>query len=211
MPWLSGREFSVSILLTVLGLTFLINSKNPLSSFLRARERKKEYFLWFVFFTLIGFLLLIPFLTEGIKKFLIFSVLVLSYIILLARGKEHALISELNGFALITLSAPISYFVITGEMALRLYICVFIFFAAGVFKVRARLKKNFTYRSVMILYCAVSSGLFYLLKISPFILLPLIENIISVIWMKEERLRTTGNTELIKGIIFTILLAFFWK
>ncbi len=209
-PWLTGREFSVEILLTVLGLAFLINSKNPLTLFLRAREQKKEHLLWFIFFSLTGVILLAPFLREGIKNFLFFSPLIISYIILLLRGKEHLLITELNGFALLTLAAPISHFVITGEMSIRLFLCVYIFFAAGVFKVRTRLKKNLTYRVLMILYCAVSLGLFYLLNISPFILLPLIENIISVIWMKEEKLRTTGNTELIKGVVFTALLAFFW-
>jgi len=210
-PWQTGREFSLEILLTILGLIFLINSKNSFTSLLRAKQQKKESLLWFIFFSLGGLILLAPFLAEGIKKFLFFSLLILSYMVLLLRGKEHYLIAELNGFALLTLSAPISYFVITGDMSFKLYLCVFIFFAAGVFKVKARMKKNLIYRFIMIFYCAVSLAIFYYLNISVFVLLPLIENIVSVIWMREEKLRTTGNTELLKGIIFTVLLAFFWQ
>jgi hypothetical protein len=219
-PWLTGRDFSLGILFTVLGLVLLINSKNPLTVILRSKGRKyesngsyqnKEQLLWFVLFSIIGFILLIPFSMGGLKTFLFFSPLILSYIILLSRGKEHHLIAELNAFALLTLSAPIVYFVITEEISLRLYLAVFIFFAAGVFKVRARIRKTLTYRWLMILYCAASLVFFVYLNISAIVLLPLFENIISVLWMREEKLRTTGNIELIKGVIFTTLLGFFWQ
>ncbi|MBI4679779.1 MAG: hypothetical protein HY753_00845 [Nitrospirae bacterium] len=73
------------------------------------------------------------------------------------------------------------------------------------------MKKNLVYRFIMIFYCAVSLAIFYYLNISNVVLLPLIENIVSVIWMREEKLRTTGNTELLKGIVFTVLLAFVWQ
>lgn len=211
-PWQTGKDFSMDTLLTILGLMLLINSKNPLSSALRTKGQRKEHLLWFMFFSLVGFVLLTPFLTNGIKTFLFFSPLVLSYMILLSRGKEHYLLTELNGFALLTLSAPIIYFVITGEMSLRLYLAVFIFFAAGVLKVRVRIKKTLAYRWLMIFYCTASSLVFfYYLNISVVVLLPLLENIISVLWMREEKLKTTGNAELIKGVIFTILLIFFWQ
>jgi hypothetical protein len=223
--WQTGKDFSMDTLLTILGLMLLINSKNPLSSALRTKSestclpqrqartegQRKEHLLWFMFFSLVGFVLLIPFLTNGIKTFLFFSPLVLSYMILLSRGKEHYLLTELNGFALLTLSAPIIYFVITGEMSLRLYLAVFIFFAAGVLKVRVRIKKTLAYRWLMIFYCTASLVFFYYLNISVVVLLPLLENIISVLWMREETLKTTGNAELIKGVIFIILLIFFWQ
>lgn len=217
-PWQTGKDFSMDTLLTILGLMLLINSKNPLSSALRTKSestrtegQKKEHLLWFMFFSLVGFVLLTPFLTNGIKTFLFFSPFVLSYMILLSRGKEHYLLTELNGFALLALSAPIIYFVITGEMSLRLYLAVFIFFAAGVLKVRVRIKKTLAYRWLMIFYCTASLVFFYYLDISVVVLLPLLENIISVLWMREEKLKTTGNAELIKGVIFTILLIFFWQ
>ncbi len=210
-PWHTERDFSLDTLLTVLGLAFLVNSKNPLSSFLMSKGQDREHLLWLLFFSLAGFSLLIPFMIEGINSFLIFSPFIISYAILLAYGKEHHLLTELNGFALLTLSAPIVYFVITNEMSLRLYLAVFIFFGAGVFKVRARIKKTLAYRLVMIVYCAASFVFFYCLNISVIMLLPLLENILFVSRMREEKLKKIGDTELIKGIVFTVLLGFFWQ
>lgn len=210
-PWQSGKDFSFGLLFTVLGLVFLINSKNPLTSVLRTKAQKRENIIWLVFFSLAGLILLLPFLLGGMKTFLFFSPLILSYVVLLYAGKEHNLITELNGFALIALSAPIVHFVITDEISFRLYLAVLIFFGAGVFKVRARLKKTFTFRFLMILYCITSLFAYHYLGIAIIILLPLLENIVSVLWMREEKLKTTGNIELIKGVIFTTLLGFFWQ
>jgi hypothetical protein len=211
-PWQTGREFSLVTLLTVLGLVLLINSKNPLLSAVRSQGGRREHLLWFGVFGSSGLILLSPFLIEGLKHFFIFSLLILSYVILLFRGREHDLLTEINGFALLSLSAPIIYFVITGDLSLRLYSTVFLFFAAGVFKVRARLKKTAPYRWIMVFYCIFSLPVFYfLLEIPVIVLLPFLENVISVARMRDEKLRTTGNTELIKGIIFTILLGYHWQ
>ncbi len=210
-PWQTERDFSVQTFMSILGLSFLINSKNPLASTLRAKKNKKEHVLWFLFFSLTGFLCLIPFLMEGLKMFSVFSLLVLSYILLLSRGKEHHLFTELNGFALLTVSAPIVYFVVTGEMSWRLYAAVLLFFGAGVFKVRVRLKKTFAYRLIMVFYCMSSVVSYYILDIPVILLMPLVENIMTALWMREEKLRTTGNTELIKAIIFIILIGLFWQ
>lgn len=209
-PWETGREFSGLTVLTVLGLAFLINSKNPLASVLRTGGKNKEHVLWFLFFSVSGIVLLIPVLTEGIKTFSIFTALVVSYAVLLYKGREHNLFTEFNGFALLTLSAPVVYFAVTGDFSFRLYAAVLLFFGAGVFKVRVRTRKTHFYRLVMVIYCAASVIVYYLLDISIIILTPFIENIVSVILMREEKLRTTGNTELVKGIIFIILIGLFW-
>jgi hypothetical protein len=210
-PWETGREFSGTMVLTILGLTFLINAKNPLTSTLRTKGRKREHILWFLFFSVVGITLLSPFLIKGIKIFSIFSLLVVSYVVLLSAGKEHTLLTELNGFALLTLSAPIVYYVITGEVSYKLYIAVFVFFAAGVFKVRAKIRKSPFFKWIMVLYCGTAAAIYYVLSIPIILLLPLLENIVSVILMREEKLKTTGNTELIKGVLFVILVIFFWK
>jgi hypothetical protein len=204
------RDFPGITLSTVLGLTFLINSKNPLVSALRTGGSKREHVLWFLFFSLSGIVLLIPFLREGAGSFSVFSILVLSYGILLYKGKEHSLFTEFNGFALLTLAAPVIFFTVTGLLSLKLYAAVLIFFGAGVFKVRVRTRKTMKYRRLMALYCALAVILYSILNISVFILIPLIENLVSVIVMREEKLRTTGYTELVKAIMFIILVGFFW-
>lgn len=210
-PWHAGRDVSVAILLTVLGLVLLINTKNPFLSLIRTKGQNREHLLWFMFFCIGGFSLLIPFLAGEIKTFLLFTPLILGYAILLSSGREHLFLAELSGFSLLALSAPIVYFAITGEISFRLYLAVLIFFAAGVFKVRAILKKTFLYRGLMVFYCAAALVFFFYMDVSAFMLLPFTENIASVLRMKEERLRTTGNKELIKGLVFTVLLGFFWQ
>jgi hypothetical protein len=208
-PWLTDRPFAAVTALTISGLAFLINSKYPLASALRSKG-KKEHVLWFLFFALTGFALLTPFLIEGIKTFQFFAILIASYIVLLSSGKEHHLAAELNGFALLTISAPVVYFAVTGEMSWKLYIAVTVFFSAGVFKVRLRLRRTPLMRIVMILYCIAAAVIFYALAISVLILLPFLENIMTSLWMREERLRTTGNMELLKSVIFIILVGLFW-
>ncbi|MEF9437910.1 MAG: hypothetical protein L0922_03880 [Candidatus Mariimomonas ferrooxydans] len=96
-------------------------------------------------------------------------------------------------------------------MSLRLYLVVFIFFAAGVFKVRVRIKKTSQHRWLMIIYCAASLFFFSLLNVSAIMLLPFSENVIYALWMRDEKLKTTGNIELIKGVIFIILFGFYWQ
>ncbi len=212
-PWLTERDYYVNTLLTTAGLVLLVNSKNPLVSALRTRDReqKRGHLLWFLSFALAGLFLLTPFLIEGIKTFLVFSLLILSYAILVVSGKEHSLPAELNGFALLTLPAPIVNFAVTGELSLTLYFAVLVYFTAGVFKVRAKTKKTLPYRWLMTAYCLTSPVFFYAMNISVIALVPLFENIISVWLMKEEKLRTTGNIELIKGVIFTTLLIYCWQ
>jgi hypothetical protein len=209
-PWLAGRDYTNLTVLTVLGLVFLINAKNPLASALRSKGNK-EHVRWFLFFALSGFALLIPFLTEGIKEFQVFALLVVSYFVLLSLGKEHHIAAELNGFALLTVSAPVVYFAVTGEMSWKLYLAVTIFFSAGVLKVRLRLRKTLLFRLLLILYCITSAVIFYYMNISLLILLPFIENIVTALWLREEKLRTTGYTELVKSILFTVIIGFLWR
>ncbi len=208
-PWDSGRDFAFVTVLTILGLALLINSKNPLAASIRSKG-KKDHVWWFLFFSAAGLLMLVPFLIEGMGAFWPFSLLIISYAILLAKGKEHHILAELNGFAMLTMSAPVVYFAVTGDMSLKIYIAVTLFFAAGVFKVRVRLRKTSFYRWVMVLYCFAVCVIFYLMHISVIILLPFIENISTAVWMREETLRTTGYTELVKGVVFIVLIYFFW-
>ena len=210
-PWEAGSAYSVKTLATILGLVFLVNSKAPFASLLRTGKKNKEHLGWFLFFVLSGLALVVPFLIKAKLILMVSFLLVAIYLVFVASGNEHYLLAELNGFALLTLSAPIVYFTITGDVSWRLYAAVQVFFGAGVMKVRVRLKKTLPYRSLMLIYCAAGPLFYYYLNIPVILLLPLSENIVSVILMREERLRTTGNIELIKGAVFLLLLGFFWN
>lgn len=209
-PGKSGRHFTVETILTVAGIGLLLNAKNPLASLIRTRGRNSEHIIWFLVFVISGMLFMIPFLSDGVNHFLPFSLLAVTYAIFLWRGREHHVLAELNGFALLTLSAPVIYFVVTGNVSVRLYAAVTLFFGAGVFKVRMRLRKALFFRIVMIAWCSGAAALYYLMGVSLLLLLPLMENIISALWLRAESLRATGNIELTKSVVFVILLGFFW-
>ncbi len=221
-PWKSDREFAVITGMTILGLMLLINTKVPFSSLLRSRaftesgesdtgNQQKVNLWWFIFFMVTGLVLLAPFLIHGSRYFVGFSLFVVSYSIFMLRGREHHILAEINGFALLTLSAPITYFTVTGIISMKLYAAVLIFFAAGVLKVRMKIRKTAAYRAVMICYCIASAALFQMLDIPLILLVPLLDNVISAVWMRAEKLKTVGNTELTKGILFVVLTGLFWK
>lgn len=209
-PWMTGREFAAVTVLSILGFTLLINSKNPLTAAIRSKWERATV-QWFLFFCITGIALLIPFLAEGFTTFSIFAVLIASYCVLLYMGKEHHILSELNGFSLLTISAPAVYFAVTGEMSWKLYVAVTVFFSGGVFKIRLRLKKTLLYRWIMILYCVAASIVFYLINIPVILLLPFLENMLTAVWLREEKLRTTGYTELVKSILFILLVWKYWQ
>jgi hypothetical protein len=206
-----GGDIFIGSGLTIIGLALLINAKNPASSLIRSKGRNTEQLIWLLFFTITGVALLAPFLFSGIKDFMVLFLLVLLYVLLLMMGREHHILAEMNGFALLTLSAPIVYFVMSGELSMKLYAAVLIFFWAGVFKVRLRIRKTHFFRQAMVLYCMAATAAYLMLNISIMLLLPLLENVVSAVVMREEKLRETGYIELSKSIAFIILIAFFWQ
>ena len=207
----AGSDTLMITIATIAGLFFLINTKPPLVAAIRAKGTKSAHIVWFLVFTATGLLLLSPFLRTGIERFAPFSILALSYVWFVWSGKEHHVFAELNGFALLTASAPILYFVITGMVSMKLYAAVFLFFGAGVLKVRVRIRKTLFYRGLMIAYCTVIVTVFYVLHMKIILLAPFAENIISALRLREEKLKTTGYIELAKSIIFVMLIGIYWE
>jgi len=207
----AGSGTGVITISAVAGIFFLINTKPPLVAAIRAKGAKGGHIAWFLVFTAAGLLLLAPCLRSGIDRFAPFFILALSYVWFVWSGKEHHVFAELNGFALLTASAPLVYFATTGMVSMKLYAAVFLFFAAGVFKVRVRIRKTLFYRVLMIAYCALILNIFRVLHINLILLVPFAENIISALWLREERLKTTGYIELAKSIIFVVLIGIFWE
>ncbi|MBI4825304.1 MAG: YwiC-like family protein [Nitrospirae bacterium] len=198
------------ILLTSAGIALLINSKALLSPLVKGRRMDKAALAWTALFLTSGLLLLSPFLERGLTHFIVFSPLVVFYLFFIAVNREHLLIAELAGFSLLTMAAPIIFFMATGVLSLKLYVAVFLFFGAGVFKVRMRMKKTAFFRAVMATYCFSVLIIYYYRNIPCIMLLPLLENIANAIWFRDEKLKVTGNVELVKGIMFLTLLYLFY-
>lgn len=209
--WQAGSDTLGTTIATIAGLLFLVNTKPSLAALIRTRGTQRGHIVWFILFTAAGLLLLVPFLRTGTERFAPFLILAVSYGVFMWRGKEHHIFAELNGFALLTASSPVVYFVITGVVSMKLYAAVFLFFAAGVLKVRVRIRKSLFYRVLMIAYCAVTLIIFSVLRMHSILLAPLAENIVSALRLRDEKLKTTGNIELAKSIFFVILVGIFWE
>jgi hypothetical protein len=205
----AGRPH-LKLVLAIAGMSLLINAKVPAVSLIRSGSRRVEDAAWLGLFIFSGILLLLPFLADGFLPFALFVPLVIAYFILIAIDKEHLIVTEIIGFSLLTAGGAVTYFILTGVLSIKLYAAVLIFFCAGVFKVRLRLKKTFFYRQVMVIYCIAAAGIYVLMGLSPLILLPLLENVLFSVWPRDEKLKVTGNTELVKGLVFLLLLGLFF-
>lgn len=209
--WEALGDTGTSAAATIAGLFCLINTKPSLAAVIRTKSSKRPHLVWFLIFCAAGLLFMAPLLRSGIERFAPFLLLAVSYVLFMRSGKEHHIMAELNGFALLTASAPVVYFAITGMVSMKLYGAVLFFFAAGVLKVRVRTRKTLFYRVLMISYCAAVLKIYHLLHINVILLAPFAENVISALWLREERLRTTGYIELSKSILFVVLTGIFWN
>jgi hypothetical protein len=210
MGKVAGSGSATDLIMVLVGMFFLINAKNPLASSIRSGFRHSEHVLWLMIFSLSGALLLLPPVKSAMPFLAVCVVPVATYVVLLRAGKEHHIMAELNGFALLALSAPVVFFIMTGNISWRIYLTVLLFFWAGVFKVRVRIRKNRFYKTVMVLYCIFAVAAYAAADIPVIILLPLIENAVSSLWFREQKLRTTGNIELAKSVLFVLLVWRFW-
>jgi len=206
----AGDGSATDLFMVLAGMFVLINAKNPLASSIRSGFRRPEHVIWLIFFSLAGALLLFPVMKTALPLLMVCAIPAVTYAILLWMGKEHHIMAELNGFALLSLAAPIVFFILTGDVSWRLYVVVLLFFWAGVFKVRVRIRKNSFYKTVMVAYCVLAVAVYAISGIPVIILLPLIENVVSSIRFREQKLRTTGNIELAKSVLFVFLVWRFW-
>ncbi len=204
-----SRGFTFSSLLSVISLSLFINSKQALTIWLRQKVQKALYiFLAQVFTATILFFLAF---TSATLNLIPFAVIPLVYVSSLYRLGEHAIFTELLGFATLTLASLIARFSATGLIDLPLYIATTLFFMAGVLKVRIQLKKKMVDRIAMTLYLVIATIVFYTLKIPLLILLPLIDNLMFALTLYRVRLAVTGWIEMAKSILFVILSMSFYQ
>lgn len=194
-----------------IAVSLLINSKQALTLWMRSAGRGLSRPL-VVFFSqsVLASLLLARLLAGAISGFLPYAAAPFAYIFFLRFAGEHMLITEISGFVLLTMSALLSSFVSSGNLDPALYISVAVFFTAGVFKVRIQFKKRLFYRALMLLYIVFAGFTYYLIKTPLVMLLPLMDNLVFAITLYRVKLQTTGWIEALKGIIFLVLMRFYY-
>ena len=123
---------------------------------------------------------------------------------------EHFIVTELLGFALLSLAAVLAKFLVVQGVDVRLFVATALYFTAGVFKVKAVLFKKPQDRVLTILYVLFALYSYGRFHIAEIVLLPLVENIIMAITLYKVRLQTTGWIEVAKSLAFLGLMMYYF-
>jgi YwiC-like protein len=196
-----SRRFPWQALPVFLALALLINSKQAYTKWVRGSGAKRALPL---FLAQIGgaAVILLAVYGGGVPQLLPLLVLPAAYLLMNRLGGEHLALTELLGFALLSLAAVLAKFLVVEGTDVRLYVAVALYFTAGVFKVKTILLRKTVYRILTVLYVLFAAYAYRRFHISWIILLPLVENIVMAATLYRVRLQTTGWIEVAKSLIF---------
>ncbi len=144
--------FDLKMILLLFGIFFLYISRKSIEELFRASKHndrliKNKFYYFLIIFITVGLLFIIPiFLLYDLTWLpafgFIFICLQWINILQIRKRKQRTVTAELIGIAGLCLSAPIAYYVATGEIektALLMWIISFAYFARGVLYVKLRL------------------------------------------------------------------------
>ena len=201
---LASETINFNAVAVFVALSLFINSKQAIALWSRHIDSAKSSAIFIAEVTLALFIM-IGTLGEATVKLLPYSLIPIIYVLLLYSVGEHSIVTEIAGFALLTLSAPIAKFAASGVIDHRLYVAVAVFFTASVFKVRLQVKKGALERVLMMLYLAIALLVYQLIKMPVIALFPLLDNLVFSITIYRLRLKAIGWIEVLKGVIFLLL------
>ncbi len=209
---LISGNFNLKVIIAFFAISLYINSKQAFTHWMRSTASDSLISLTiFLVQVLSATLMLLPLLKGNIIKLLPYASVPLAYIILLRLMGEHALLTEISGFILLSMSALIARFAASGEIDPGLFIVVAVFFTAGVFKVRVQFKKKIFERVLMISYLGFALSIYHFIKAPIALLLPLMDNLLFSLTLYKVKLATTGWIEVIKGVLFLFLLTLYYR
>ncbi|MBZ0155547.1 MAG: hypothetical protein K8I29_04940 [Alphaproteobacteria bacterium] len=202
---------TVASLAPLLALSLCINAKQAFVLWIRrsgpAPARAGGAFLLQI---LAATLILLVIFGSSLLRLLPYAFVPLLYLLLLKGAGEHALVTEIAGFALLALSALIARFAASGVVDPALFAAVALFFAAGVFKVRVHLRRGLSERILMGLYVLFCLAVYSVMSTPVIILLPLFDNLLFAALLYRVRLKTLGWIEVLKGMLFLLLAFLFY-
>jgi len=212
LSYLTGLVVSGSVtseaVAVFIAISLYINSKQALVLWMRRGEKYPPGSIAvFTAQVLLATLLLFSVLGSSLVSLLPYILVPLTYLACLWLLGEHSIFTEISGFVLLSLSSLVAKMTTTGVIDLELYIATALFFTAGVFKVRTQFKKGMLQRFLMIMYVGFALVVYLLMHISAFILLPLVDNLLFSIALYRVKLGLTGWLEVVKGIVFLLLMA----
>ncbi len=205
----ASRAFSWSVIPLFIAFGFLVNSKQAFTKLSWRTERITAYAVFFVQIA-VAAVILISLFGSGVIMILPLLVFPAAYLMSNRLAGEHAVLTEVIGFALLSLASVLMKYLITGGLDVRLFLGVALYFAAGVFKVKALLLKKTRYRIMAVLFVLVTLYIYHRMYIPLIILLPLLDNLIAAATLYKVRLKTTGWIEVGKSLAFLVLFLFYY-
>ncbi len=205
----ASRAFSWSVIPLFIALGFLANSKQAFTKLRGQTERITAYAVFCVQIA-VAAVILISLFGSGVTMLLPLLAFPATYLMFNRLAGEHAVLTEVIGFALLSLASVLMKYLITGGLDVRLFLGVALYFSAGVFKVKALLLKKTRYRIMAVLFVLVTLYIYHRMYIPMIILLPLLDNLIAAATLYKVRLKTTGWIEVGKSLAFMVLFLFYY-
>jgi hypothetical protein len=203
-----SRAFSWTLIPLFLALALLINAKPALTKWLRRTEDRTSLaiFLGQIFIATVVFLALF---NSDIPRLLPLLLVPVAYLVMNKIAGEHFILTEVLGFALLSLAAVLVKFLLTDGLDVRLFLGVALYFTTNVFKVKTMLLRKTQYRVFTVLSVVFAVIVYQWMNIPVIILLPLADNLIAAATLYKVKLQTTGWIEVAKSLLFLGLFIYF--
>jgi hypothetical protein len=204
-----SRAFTWKTVPLFFALGLLINCKQAFTKWNRGTGDNRSLVLFLSQIAVAAVILVVIF-GNGIIMLLPLLIFPAAYFLSSKLSGEHFILTEILGFALISLAAVLAKYLLTGGLDVRLFLGVALYFTAGVFKVKTLLLRKTKDRVLGALYILFSVYVYHRMHIPLIILLPLVDNLIVAASPYKAKLRTVGWTEVAKSLAFLGLLIFYY-
>ena len=203
------KAFTWTAIPLFLALGLLINSKQAYTKWSRRTEDRKSLII-FIGHIAAATIVLLAVFGSDIPMLLPLLIFPLAYLVMNKFAGEHSVLTEVLGFTLLSLSAVLAKFLLTGGLDVRLFLGTAVYFTAGVFKVKALLLKKMKDRVLTMLHVVFAALVYQRMHIPVIILLPLVDNLIVSAFLYKVKLQTTGWIEVGKSLIFLFLFIYYY-
>lgn len=204
-----SRAFPWQAVPVFVALGLLVNSKQAYTKWMRQRSERRHLAV-FLGQVAAAAVILFPVYGEGMPQLLPLLAFPAAYILFNRFAGEHFVVTELLGFALLSLAAVLAKFLVVQGVDVRLFVAAALYFTAGVFKVKAVLLRKTLDRILAVAYVLFALYAYHRFHIAALILLPLVENIVMAVTLYRVRLQTTGWIEVGKSLLFLALMIIFY-
>jgi hypothetical protein len=204
-----SRSFPWQAIPLYAALGLLINSKQAYTKWTRQPTVWKHLGVFLVQIA-VAAIVLLSLVAGKLPQVLPLLIVPAAYLLMHRFAGEHHVLTELLGFALLSLAAVIAKFLVVEGVDVRLFVATALYFTAGVFKVKAVLLRKTRDRVFAVLWVLVAAYVYHRFHITLLILLPLAENIVMAITLYKVRLQTTGWIEVAKSLAYLALMVVYF-